>query len=92
MYSPSAPPPIFCEVREAHHPVTRLLHRQIIAHQPLSGNPIFTYRKSQGACQPLYRMALAGQVGVYRAEPRQQQAYHGKRGIPMHFYWNIPWL
>ena len=71
MYFPSAPPPIFREVWEAHHLVTRLLLTQIIAHQKLSGNPIFIYRKIQGACTPLYQKAFAGQVVGYSADSRQ---------------------
>ena len=36
---------------------------QIIAYQPLSGNPIFIYRKSQRACGLLYQIAITRQVG-----------------------------
>ena len=36
---------------------------QIIAYQPLSGNPIFLYRKSQRACGLLYQIAITRQVG-----------------------------
>ena len=55
-------------VREAHHLITRLLIRKIIAHIRLSGNLFFQpswTQKGQRACGLLtYRMALAKQVRV----------------------------
>ena len=53
MYIPSAPPPIFREVWEAHHLVTRLLLWKIIAHQPLSGNLFFQPSQTQKANEPV---------------------------------------
>ena len=71
MYIPSAPPPIFREVWEAHHLVTRLLLWKIIAHQPLSGNLFFQPSQTQKANEPVNPFT----VGTCRASGGLQSGF-----------------
>ena len=94
MYIPSAPPPIFREVWEAHHLVTRLLLWKIIAHQPLSGNLFFQPSQTQKANEPVNPFT----VGTCRASGGLQSGFPAemplswKKGCSNALYWNIPWL
>lgn len=75
-------------VREAHHLVTRPLLQKIIAYKKLSSNLFFQpswTQKSQWACQPLYWMALAKQVGVTERIPGRNAPIMEKGMFQMHF-------
>ena len=50
------------------------------------------HKRANGPVTPLYRMALAKQVWVYRADSRQKCPNHGKRDVPNTLYWTIPRL
>ena len=88
MYFPSAPPPIFREVWEAHHLVTRLLLWKIIAHQPLSGNLFFQPSQTQKANEPVNPFTgwhLQSKWGFTERIPGRNAPIMEKGMFQMHF-------